>query len=329
MITNRKVQFGPFASGERSHQSLRAVMMPTMKRGILVLSCSCVALAFACTPDEPGTEDEIGDTAGESSTTDDTTGTDTTTTDTTDTTETDTGAPDLATVSGVIVDMQGAPLPSPGVQLCGPIDDMGIVEACIPVPVDAGSFTVGAKKLGLWSLKVVHGPVDGRNFAGHAFRITLNDGDALDFSSPPITVPEVSTLTPLAGETMVSVEGGLTITIDPANAQTPDFIAPTQLGGLVVPQEFWRVTEVDGQPVMHAWAFSPFGTKAKSGSFTFTIDDALGLAAGETVNVHAIEKDNGDIHLVATGIVNGDASAIDLTPEGEGLHELTWLMITQ
>jgi hypothetical protein len=290
-----------------------------------------LVFALACTSPTPGDEVVGDDTTGgtEESGTDTTDDADTTSEDTTDT-----GVEPLATVSGVVLDMDGATLPTPGIQLCGPIDPEGVVESCIPVQVDAGSgeFEVGAAKLGLYALKCVHGPVDGRYFTGQSFQVTLAMDDALDFSVPPIVIPETATVTDVAGMSGVidiPIDDVLTLSLDPSLAQSPDFVPPTEIGGLEVAQEFWRVTEVEGAPVIAAWSFTPFGTHATEGTFGFALNGALGLAAGEAVTVYGIQKDNGVIHEVATGTVNVDASAIDLVPTVEGLHELSWLLVTQ
>ena len=303
-----------------------------MQRSLLVPVC--LTFALACTPAEPGT----GDDADTSSS--DVTG-NMDTTDTTDTNETfpTTGDGDgdpvvevLATIDGVIADMALAPLPTPGLQFCGPVDGEGNVELCIPVMVDdTGTFLIEATKVGVWSLKVVHGPVDGRYFSGQAFQITVNEGDTFDFTSPPIVVPEVSEVVDLSaavGATPVVIDDVLTLTLDPALAQSPDFTAPSELGGLEVGSEFWRVTEVGGSPVIAAWAFTPFGVHSVEGDFGFEINSALGLGAGEAVTIHYIEKVNGVIHEAGTGVVNGDASGIDVTVT-DGLHELSWLLVTQ
>lgn len=292
----------------------------------------CLAFVLACTGSSDGDDDVggDGDTGTDTGTSTDTgTGTDTGT----ETTTTDTGVEPLATIVGTVADMQGALLPSPGVQFCGPIDAEGNVEACIPVPIDAGTgaFEIGALKTGLWALKCVHGPVDGRYFTGQSFQLTVAEGDMIDLGDP-IVIPETATVTDVAGmmgPTAIVIDDVLTLTLDPSLAQTPDFVTPTVLGGLEVGAEFWRVSEVEGSPVIAAWSFTPFGTHATEGSFGFTLDGALGLAAGEAVNVYGIQKDNGSIHLAATGTVNMDASAIDLVPTVEGLHELAWLLVTQ
>jgi hypothetical protein len=297
-----------------------------------LLTPVCLTFALACTPTAPGTGD--GDGSDTSTTAVDTTGG----TDTTDTNDTFPGDGDgdpmvevLATVDGVIMDMNLAPLPSPGVQFCGPIDEEGNVELCIPVPVDdAGVFSIDATKLGVWSLKVVHGPVDGRYFTGQAFQMTVAQDDAFDFSTPPIVVPEVDALTDLSGavgETVVTIDDVLTVTLDPALAQSPDFTMPSELGGLAVAEEFWRVTEVEGSPVIAAWAFSPFGIHSVEGEFGLTIASGFGLAAGESVGIHYIEKVNGVIHEAGTGVVNAEGTGIDVTVTG-GLHELAWVLVT-
>lgn len=302
-----------------------------MKRALLVPVC--LTFALACTPAEPGTGE-----SSDTSSSDTTGGTDTTdTADTADTFPTtgdgdgDTGAEVLATIEGVVADMNLAPLPTPGLQFCGPVDGEGNVELCIPVQVDdTGAFLIEATKLGTWSLKVVHGPVEGRYFAGQAFHVVVNEGDAFDFSSPPIVVPEVSEVTDLSaavGETVVSIDDVLTLTLDPALAQSPDFTAPTELGGLEVASEFWRVTEVEGSPVIAAWAFTPFGIHSVEGEFGFEINSSLGLAAGDPVTIHYIEKVNGVIHEAGTGVVNAEATAIDVTVT-DGLHELSWLLVS-
>jgi hypothetical protein len=232
------------------------------------------------------------------------------------------------------MDMQGAPLPTPGVQLCGPIDAEGVVESCLPVTVDpdSGAFTVGAIKVGLFALKCVHGPVDGRYFTGQSFQLELVEGDVLDFSTPAIVIPELADVTDLTGAmgpTDIVIDDVLTLNLDPSLAQTPDFTAPSELGGVEVAAEFWRVSEVEGAPVIKAWSFTPFGTHATAGTFDFTLAGNLGLGMGETVKVYAIQKDNGAIHEVATGTVNADATGIDLVVAGEGLHELAWLLVTE
>lgn len=289
-----------------------------------------LVFALACTSPTPGDEEVGDDTTGatEESGTDSTDGTDTTSEDTTDT-----GVEPLATVSGVVLDMEGATLPTPGIQLCGPIDGEGVVESCIPVQVDAGTgeFTIGAAKLGLFALKCVHGPVDGRYFTGQSFQITIAMDDALDFSVPAIVIPEVADVTDVTGMSGLmdfQIDDVLTISLDPSLAQSPDFVPPTEIGGLAVPEEFWRVTDVEGAPVIAAWSFTPFGTHATEGTFGFTLNGSLGLAAGEPVIVYAIQKDNGVIHEAATGTVNVDATAIDLVPSVDGFHELSWLLVT-
>jgi hypothetical protein len=303
-----------------------------MKRALV--ASSSLVFALACTSPSPGDE-EIGDdsTDGtEESGTDSTDGMDDATED--DTTTTDTGVEPFATVGGVIVDMQGAPLANAGIQLCGPIDAEGVVESCLPAQVDdaSGEFTVGANKPGLYALKCVHAPEEGRYFTGQSFQLTLAEDDALDYSTPPIAIPEVADVTDVAGMsgTMdIVIDDILTLSLDPSLAQSPDFVPPSEIGGLQVAEEFWRVSEVEGTPVIAAWAFTPFGTHATEGTFGFSLNGALGLAADTAVDVYGIQKDNGVIHHVATGTVNGDATAIDVTPTAEGLHELAWLLVTQ
>lgn len=305
-----------------------------MQRRLLASSCLVLGLAFvlACNPtdlpgdggdtetsatgDGDGDGDPTGDGDGDPGTGDG---------------DGDTGPVSVGTISGVLNDMQGAPLPSPLLQFCGPINPEGVVELCFGVDVDpaTGDFTNDVPEAGLWSLKIVQGPVDNRYFAGQAFQLTFNEGDALDYSVPPIVLPETDTVTDLMGETTVDIDGVLSVTVDPAMAISPDFLAPTVLGGLAVPSEYWRVTEVEGSPVIAGWSFSPFGIKSTEGGFAFTVNGNLGLAAGEAVVFHEIEKDNGAIHEIATGTVNVGATAIDVVPTGDGLHELTWLLVTQ
>jgi hypothetical protein len=296
-----------------------------------LLASSCLVFVFACTPaDQPSDGEDTetsasGDGDGDPGDGDgdgdpgDGDG------------DGDTGVEPIGVITGVLLDMQSAPLPSPLLQFCGPISPEGVVELCIPVPVDAasGDFEINVLYPGLWSLKIVQAPVDNRYFTGQAFQLTFNEGDELDFSMPPIVLPETETITNLMGETTVDIDGVLSVTIDPAVAMSPDFLAPTVLGGLAVPSEYWRVTEVEGSPVIAGWSFSPFGIKSTEGGFGFAINGNLGLAAGEAVVFHEIEKDNGAIHEIATGTVNAEATAIDVVPTGDGLHELTWLLATQ
>jgi hypothetical protein len=305
-----------------------------MQRRLLVSSFLAFGL-LACTPDQPsdgdGTETSAtGDGDGDGDPGDGDGDGDQTTGDGDG--DGDTGTPDpVGTITGVLLDMQGAPLPSPLLQFCGPIDPEGVVELCIPVPVDGsnGEFTINVLFPGLWSLKIVQGPVDDRYFTGQAFQLTFNEGDTLDYSMPPIVLPETDTVTDLMGETTVSIDDVLSVTIDPAMAMSPDFVAPVVLGGLAVPEEFWRVPEINGNPVIAGWSFSPFGIKSTMGGFDFTVNSSLGLAAGEAVVFYEIEKDNGSLHEIATGTVNPGATAIDVVATGEGLHELTWLLVTQ
>jgi hypothetical protein len=302
-----------------------------MQRSLLV--SFCLSFALACTPDaaveEDGETSATGDGDGDGDAGDGDGDGDAGDGDGDG--DTDDPPDPVGTIEGVLLDMQGAPLPSPLLQLCGPIDPEGVVELCISIDVDPsnGNFLINVIETGLWSLKIVQGPVDGRNFAGQAFQLTVNDGDALDYSTPPIVLPEVDSMTQLTGETTVDIDGVLSITIDPANAISPSFVAPTELGGVAVPMEYWRVPDVNGSPVIAGWSFSPFGIKSTMGGFPFTINGNLGLAAGEMVVFHEIEKDNGMIHEIATGTVNPGGTAIDVVPTGDGLHELTWLLVTQ
>lgn len=294
------------------------------------LALPCLTFVLACPAAQPGDED-VGGTEDES-TEGGESGSDTTGSDTTDATTDDTLPEPLATVMGLTADMNGTILTGPGIQLCGPIDVDGNVESCLPAKLSDGgdgSFTVGAPKLGLFALKVVHAPLDGRYFTGQSFQIELAMGDALDFSMPPITIPEatVTDVSGASGPTEIVVEGGLTLTVDPTTSTSPDFSNPTAIGGVDVPAEHWRVSEVEGAPVIKAWSLYPFGTHADEGTeFGIAINDALGLAAGETVTVWGIQKDNGVLHHVADATVNGDATALDLTPV-EGLHELAWVLV--
>lgn len=303
--------------------------MRAMHRALLVSSLLSVSLVLACGGDDGITGSETNASMTDTSMME--SGTETSTTQSTVETDTeDTTAEPIATLTGTLVDAEGAPLPSPLLQLCGPIDENGVVELCIPVTVDAGdgSFEINAMFAGLWSLKIVQAPGDGRFFTGQAFQLTVNEGDNIDLS-PPIVLPEVASLTALGGVTPVMIDEVLTVTIDPAKAMSPDFVPPTEFGGLMVPEQHWRVTEVEGNPVLAGWSFSPFGIKSTMGGFTFAIESSFGLAAGETVKFFEIEKDNGAIHQIATGTVNEDASAVDVVPMGDGLHELTWLLVTQ
>ncbi|PRQ06829.1 hypothetical protein [Enhygromyxa salina] len=293
-----------------------------------LFTSACLTFALACTTTDPGTGESSDTSSDATDTTDD--GDTTTMGDGDGDGDGDTGVEVLATIDGMVADMKMSPLPAPGLQFCGPIDDQGAVKLCIPVPVDdTGAFEIDVTELGVWNLKVVHGNADGRYFAGQAFQVTIDEGDALDFSSPPIVVPEIASVTDLSaamGETPVTIDSALRVTLDPELAQSPDFTAPSELGGLEVAAEFWRVTEVDGNPVIAAWAFNPFGVHAVEGEFGFEIDSALGLGAGEAVTIHYIEKVNGVIHEAGTGVVNAEATAIDITVT-EGLHELSWLLV--
>ena len=290
-----------------------------------------LVFVFACTPsDEEDGEtnaDDVGDT-GDADTGDG----DGDTGDGDGDTTTDTGTEPVATITGTVLGMDGEPLPSPGIQWCGPIDEEGNVDLCIPVTVgDGGTFEIGSPNPGLWNFKAVHGPADGRFFTGQAVQIVVVEGEDQDWADP-IVVPEVGALSAVVeGEQLVDIDGTLGITLDPANALTPDFTPPTELGGLEVSSEFWEVTEIDGSPVLAAWSFSPFGVKASTGSFGITIENAGGLnpalEADAMVVLYEIKKDNAEIHEVGVGTVNADATAIDVVASGEGLHELTWLMI--
>lgn len=291
--------------------------------------------ASACVvePDEGGGDDAAEDTAGEDEESTGEEGTEaeggTNTEVGTDTTEgTETGET-LATISGVVTDMEGAPLPSPVLQFCGPIDESGLPQSCLPIDVEAdGSWIIEAQTLGLWSLKFIHVPADGRDFTGQAFQIELGEGDALSYAEPPVVVPEVAGLVDLSGasgEVDVELEGGLRLNFDPENTITPLFTPAEAVGALVVDPSHWQLGLPPAGDVAVAWSFTPFGTKVKEGAFGLSIDDTLGLDPGTAVSVYEIEKDNGAYHLVATGTV-GD-TAVELTQAGEGLHELSWIYV--
>lgn len=293
-----------------------------MKRLSLVLGS--LVLCAAC----PAADDTAADDVGTEDSNDETTeGTDTEGTDTTSDT---TGVEPVASIEGVVLDTNGGTLPSPSLQFCGPVNEDGSVDACIPIMLgDDGSFMHGVSTVGIWNVKAVQGSVDGNHFGGQAFQIDIVEGaeDDLGTISVPV-VEDVTDLSGASGVTDVAIDASLTISLDPALAQTVSFTPPTELGGVLVDPSFWQIDTIEGNNVLFGWTFAPFGTKATEGSFGIAINDALGLDPDTTIKLWEIEKDNARLHQVGEGTVNADATGIDVTEVGEGLHELTWLIVT-
>ena len=241
------------------------------------------------------------------------------------------GDSDQAIVRGRVLGASGDPLPSPRLEVLGTIVD-GIANLSFPVVVDAdGSFEATIPDEGTWALDFTHAPLEGRFFCGQSFTIEVEFGQESEVSPPPVVLPELaelSELDPTADEVELAIDASLTLRFDPGLTRAPDFNPLTHLGGLSVDPAHWRVSEVEGQPVLAAWAFSPHGSRATEGSsFTIELTDDFDAPPGTVFDLHHIDGTYGLIELVGHAQV-GEGAVVQVTPVGEGLRELSWLLLT-
>lgn len=281
--------------------------------------------ALGCTSSDDGEDDAADDEATESeddgeSSTDDDVGDDTTDGEST------TGVEPLATASGQALDDASTALPTPFFQRCGPIVD-DIAQSCISFQADAeGLFTVDFPQTGVWGLKFLDS--SGGTHTGNYFTVEVAEGDALELEKVVrVPIADVLTTLPESGATDVAIEGGLTVTIDASTAQKTDFSAPTEAGGRQLSSDDWMFADTPAGPVVGMWTFYPAGVKAKEGAFEFSVDSSLDLAPGTPVAVYEMEKNNIVLLPVAEGTVNAEGTGLDLSTVGEGLHELSMLVV--
>ena len=188
-----------------------------------------------------------------------------------------------ATVSGVVKDMNGNVLATAAGQMCGPVDGES-VEACLGVTVnDDGTFTAGALKPGLFNLKFVHPPVDGRTFSGQALQISLADGDEITLEDDYV-VPEADAMTDLEGAaaTDVAIDGTLTVSIDPELTNFGLGVA-AELGGTRMSEDLWPYADIEGNSVLALYAFSTSSSTASTCSSSTSSSSTSSLSMGFSV----------------------------------------------
>lgn len=243
---------------------------------------------------------------------------------------TDTTGEPAARLRGTIIDDHDVPLPSPALFFCGPILDSGLPQSCQKIAVaDDGGFDQGFNEAGTYIVKITQVQADGQAFGSQVFFHESVDGGDNDLGI--IVVPRVDNptdLTGLVGPSEIVIDEALTLTVDPSALVDANSVWPDHLGGVEIDEAIRIMTDIDGDPVLHVWALTPFGSKVTRGSIEASVGN-VGLAAGQSVKIYEIEKFNGTPIQVGEGTVNDEATAIEVTPVGDGLHELTWLVLTE
>ena len=229
--------------------------------------------------------------------------------------EEDTGEPPpvLCTLTGVVQDGDGAPVEGLRVVLCDETvcyTDQSTAE---------GRFTIADHETKDLTLKMLGSPkgLIGVSMATPPCETRDVDVGAVRLPALPDTGPEVMA----SGGGRVEVLPGLFITF-PADLQFPGFedsqpilavrLDPTSLHPLL--------TDQVPEPLA-VWAFEPYGTKGPE-PIGFEVKPETG---DTTFQVYGLNHETGV--LVSLFQVTADADGVVASPPGEGLPELSWLVL--
>lgn len=287
--------------------------MPQLAGAPLLVSalCACVALE----PDlGASSSSESGTDPGES----ETTGTD------------ESPAPTVSLLRGRVVDIEGVGLPGAGVQLLGPVSEDAEYPLHLAAPVRAdGWFEFTVPRAGLWAVRAVHPPLDGRVFSGAAAHVLVELGQEAQLPQD-LVVPEVDTLVDFSdaqGEVSLELDPHLHLGFDSGELIGSAFQEIDALGAVAVAPSLNLNSNIAGMPVLAAWAFAPFSARLMEGYFSIELGELPGFDPGDSVKVYENDPTVGQIHLIAQGTVS-EGGEIALSPLDHGLQRLGWLLVT-
>ena len=223
------------------------------RRRLCVLLCATFGLG--CGGPEPAVEPGDESTS-ESSGTDTDTGTDADTG-----TSTDTGEELGSTVSGVVVDEQGAPIADLPVTLCGEVCQVGMTDA-------GGAWEIVDVAAGPKVIEPALVPIEGEledavlGWTRFFDIVTVVEGEDLHLDEPSVMLRVEGTVGPLTGPQDLEPVPGLAVRFDAdyvaSEGALPVGVDAVWLGGRTVPQELWPTGGLGDWTVVEAWAFAPW-----------------------------------------------------------------------
>ncbi len=228
-------------------------------------------------------------------------------------TDEDTGTPiAMASVSGDVVDSQGAPWAAAKIQVCSEtVCTLGNANA-------SGAFHVSVPANDHYHVIAHPPPTDAREGSAGLFVLAdLVTADVALGSPVPIFVTGAhATLGAPA-----AVTNDLTLT---ANASDVSFYGDAYFSGVSVPQSAWPAFAIAGKTILAMWALNPWGTRTNAQkTIAVSIANHFGLAAGDAASVYAVNETTAALGAASAATVSSDGTTID----GATIDRVTWVVL--
>ena len=224
----------------------------------------------------------------------------------------DDSGPAKITVSGDVVDMQGAPWANAKVQVCS-------TALCTLGNADGtGAFAVQVPSGSHYHVIARPSPSDPRE--GSAGLGVLADTLVADTAlASPVPIPITGAHASLAAPAAVTSD--LTLT---ANAADVAFSAEAYFSGVSIAQPSWPAFVVAGKTILAMWALDPWGTRTNPGkTIAVTIANSFGLAANDVAAVYAVNETTAELGAEAQATVSSDGTMLT----GATIDRVTWIVL--
>jgi hypothetical protein len=224
----------------------------------------------------------------------------------------DDSGPAKITVSGDVVDMQGAPWANAKVQVCSSaLCTLGNADG-------SGAFAVQVPAGNHYHVIARPPPSDPRE--GSAGLGVLADALVADTTlASPVPIPITGAHASLAAPAAVTTD--LTLT---ANAADVAFNGSAYFSGVSVEQAKWPAFVVAGKTILAMWALDPWGTRTNPGkTIAVTIANSFGLAPGDIASVYAVNETTAELGTPTQATVSTDGATLS----GATLDRVTWVVL--
>lgn len=248
---------------------------------------------------------------------------------------TETGEAPGSTVSGVVVDEQGAPISGLPITLCGEVCQIGMTDA-------EGAFEVtqvapGPKVLEPALVPIGEDTLEDAVLSWSRFFdiVSVVEGEDLQLEQPLVVLRVEGAVGPLAGPQELEPAPGLSVRFDAdlvaAAGALPVGVDAVWLGAREVPDSLWPGGGLEGWSILRAWTFAPWDLDAED---AFSVDASLPAALDPDAEVAFLVADY--TYGFMTGLfweeqalLSDDGLTLS-TPMDGGLDRATlWLAVTR
>jgi hypothetical protein len=226
----------------------------------------------------------------------------------------DDAGPAKITVSGDVVDMQGAPWANAKVQVCS-------AALCTLGNADgAGAFAVQVPAGSHYHVIARPSPNDPLQASASAGLGVLADTLVADTAlASPVPIPITGAHASLAAPAAVTTD--LTLA---ANAADVAFSGEAYFSGVSIPQASWPAFVIAGKTILAMWALDPWGTRTTPGkTITVTIANSFGLAPSDVASVYAVNEATAELGAPTEASVSSDGTTL----AGATIDRVTWIVL--